>query len=94
LLFVGFLPAKGEMRQKKLAKLFEIGYNFVVYEAPHRMAQLLTECATLQPDRPLLIGREMTKIHEEFWRGTSTELLARYGEQKMQGEFVVLVGGN
>jgi 16S rRNA (cytidine1402-2'-O)-methyltransferase len=89
--FVGFLPPKGNKRLRKLEELFNSGYNFVVYEAPHRMAKFLEECVTLDAGRSLFIGREMTKIHEEFWKGSAEELRNCLTDKKMLGEFAILV---
>jgi 16S rRNA (cytidine1402-2'-O)-methyltransferase len=90
--FEGFLPMKG--RGDRLEFLSGESRTMVFYEAPHRLRQLLTEFeTTFGGDRPLVIARELTKLHEEFWRGTVAEAIAAYSQREPQGEFTVLVAG-
>ncbi len=66
--------------------------SFVLYESPHRIDKLLSEIAAIDPDRRVCVGREMTKIHEEFVVGTAKEALSRFSEEgERRGEFAVLV---
>ena len=68
--------------------------SFVVYESPHRIAKLLSCVAELDPERRVCVGREMTKIYEEFVVLPASEALARFsGPEEPRGEFAVLVAG-
>jgi len=66
----------------------------VLYEAPHRLARTLTDLATvIEGSRPVAFARELTKLHEEIWRGTLTEAIARCDAVEPRGEYVLVVGG-
>jgi len=68
--------------------------SFVLYESPYRIIALMEEIALADPGRRVCIGREMTKIHEEFLAGSAAEVLERLKEKgEMRGEFAVLVAG-
>lgn len=93
--FQGFLPAKSGQRRTTLERFRDAEHTIVVYEAPHRIREALEDIvAVLGPERPVVIARELTKVHEEFLRGTAAELLeklrARQGE--VRGEITLLVG--
>ncbi len=91
-LFDGFLPVKAGPRRRRLEELLGRGECFVCYEAPHRIESVLAEIAQLAPRRPLFVGREMTKIHEEYLGGTAGEILQNLkASDKIKGEFVLLV---
>jgi 16S rRNA (cytidine1402-2'-O)-methyltransferase len=89
--FVGFLPPK-KGRQKKLTELQDSSYTLIFYESPHRIAKLAGELATYFPERPVALVREISKLHEEVWRGTPDELTAHVEASKPKGEMVVIVG--
>lgn len=92
LLFAGFLPPKTGKRRKWLAEHLAWEGGIVLYESPHRILRLLEELKELAPQRKLLIGREMTKAHEEFLEGIPEKLLTELsGRARMLGEFSVLV---
>ncbi len=92
--FAGFLSPKAGRRRKRLAQLLEWGVPFILYESPHRIVKLLADLADMEPERRIVVAREMTKIHEEFVLGTVREVLERVEtEVRHQGEFAVLVGG-
>ncbi len=92
-LFEGFLPRKPGARNKTLESCFLSGKACVFFESPHRILRLLEEIASIDAERQVLIGREMTKMHEEYIRGEAENLRDRYakGEEMIKGEFVVLV---
>ncbi|ADK79471.1 16S rRNA (cytidine(1402)-2'-O)-methyltransferase [Sediminispirochaeta smaragdinae] len=93
-LFDGFLSPKAGKRKKRLEELLERGESFVLYESPHRIIKLLTDIADVDPERLVLIGREMTKFHEEYLQGSAQELLNDFsGRESIKGEFSVLVSG-
>lgn len=90
--FEGFLSPKGGKRRRRLEELLAQDQAFVVYESPFRIIKLLEDLLALEPDRMVLVGREMTKIYEEFLEGTPGELLQELQDRtKILGEFAVLV---
>ena len=92
--FEGFLPRKGSGRTRRLAALAAEERTLVLYEAPHRLARTIDDLvATLGGERSVAIGRELTKLHEEVWRGTLAEALARVAEVEPRGEHVIVVAG-
>ena len=92
-LFVGFLPGRPGRRRKVLAEALPGPGTTIFYASPHRVAKDLAIAREVAGDeRPAVIAREITKIHEEFDRGTLGELTDRWTEREGRGEFVVLVG--
>uniref|UniRef100_Q3APW8 Ribosomal RNA small subunit methyltransferase I n=1 Tax=Chlorobium chlorochromatii (strain CaD3) TaxID=340177 RepID=Q3APW8_CHLCH len=89
-LFGGFLPHK-KGRKTKLAQLSAIGQPFVLYESPYRIHKLLDELEAILPNAQLFIGREMTKLHEEYLTGSIEEMRQHLTSSKTKGEFVVIV---
>ena len=91
--FEGFLSPKSGKRRKRLAELLEQGDSFVLFESPHRVLKLLADLTDINSVRRVLLGRELTKVHEEVLEGTAQELLGRMEEKpSIKGEFVILVG--
>ncbi len=92
-LFWGYLPRRAGRRRKALEELSSLPYTAVAYESPHRIEDTLEALAELCPDRPLVIARELTKLHEEFLRGTVAELLGEVrGRGGLRGELVLVLG--
>lgn len=92
-LFRGFLPAKGGQRRRVLEQLAELDVSLVFYEAPHRILETLGDIASVMGARPVVLARELTKIHEEFLAGTAAELLDRLRQREaIRGEFTIVVG--
>jgi 16S rRNA (cytidine1402-2'-O)-methyltransferase len=91
--FEGFLPAKRSQRQQRLAQLCQESRTLILYEAPHRLRQMLPDLAVLGGDRPIVLARELTKLHEEFWRGTIAEAVAHYANHEPKGEFTLVIAG-
>ena len=90
--FDGFLSPKSGKRRKRVKELLKRGESFILYESPFRIQKLVKDIVDLEPQRFLLIGREMTKIYEEFIDGTAVEVLKILEErQKIKGEFSLLV---
>lgn len=91
--FLGFLPAKSGQRRTMLEAQQNAQHTIVVYEAPHRIAATMQDIAeTLGAERPVVLARELTKVHEEFIRGTAAEVLARVQEHELKGEITLLIG--
>ena len=92
--FEGFLPQK-KGRASRLEELREEPRTMVFYESPHRVVKTLGQLAeTFGPERRVAVCREISKLHEEYVRGTLDEALAHYSRNEPRGEFVIVVEGN
>ena len=92
--FAGFLPRTSAGRRKLLAQHADGDTTLVVFESPHRVVAALKDLvATLGADRPLAIGRELTKHFEEIFRGTAQAALAHFEAKVPRGEFTIVIGG-
>jgi 16S rRNA (cytidine1402-2'-O)-methyltransferase len=92
--FEGFLPRSGRERGERLAEIAAERRTTVLYEAPHRITRTISDLLdTCGPDRRVAIGRELTKLHEETWRGPLGEAASRPGAADPIGEFVVVLEG-
>ncbi|MDJ0531851.1 MAG: 16S rRNA (cytidine(1402)-2'-O)-methyltransferase [Xenococcaceae cyanobacterium MO_207.B15] len=93
--FEGFLPTKHSLRKERLESLKQETRTLIFYEAPHRLSTTLKDLSIVMgQDRPVVLGRELTKIHEEFWRGTLGEAIALYQETRQpKGEYTLVVAG-
>ena len=89
--FEGFLPQKGEKRKQKLQTLLDEGRTIVLFESPFRIHKLVDEITLLDSDRKMVIARELTKVYEEFIRGTSQEVSEFLNNRKLKGECVVII---
>ena len=90
--FFGFIPKKGKDRLRVLAKVRYSAQTIVIFESPNRLVSLLEDLiAADQENRKLVVAREMTKIHEEFFRGTVSEALGYFTENRVRGEITVVV---
>ncbi len=89
----GFLPRKGAERRRRMAALMADERTTVVLEAPARLAATLAELAVLDPERPVAVVRELTKLHEEVWRGPVSEAVTAFTARAARGEVVLVVGG-
>lgn len=91
--FVGFLPKKHNARADALCALKGEPRTIIAYESPNRLIDLLAAIVDVVGDRPVCVAREITKIHEEFFRGSASAAIAHYSEHPPRGEIVVLIGG-
>ena len=91
-LFAGFLPARSGERRRALERLRIEDRTIIFYEAPHRIEETLVDAREILGDRPACLAREVTKIHEEFRRGTLSELMASVAEKPARGEITLLIG--
>ncbi len=91
-LFVGFLPSRAGARRKKLEALKPEPRAVVLYEAPHRLADTLSDAAEILGARPGVVAREVTKIHEEFLRGSLAELRDAARKRAPRGEITLVIG--
>jgi 16S rRNA (cytidine1402-2'-O)-methyltransferase len=91
--FLGFLPAKAGQRAHVLESVRNEKSTLIFYEAPHRLLETLAEIERVMGPRPVVVAREMTKIHEEFLRGTAGEILASIKDRdSIRGEVTLLIG--
>lgn len=91
--FEGFLPHK-KGRQKRLEALTSSNATSVLYESPHRIVKLLEQLVAIAgPERMVSVSREISKMHEETVRGTTSEVLHHFQANAPRGEFVVVVAG-
>jgi 16S rRNA (cytidine1402-2'-O)-methyltransferase len=88
--FAGFLPPRAVQRKKALMRYQDESATVVFYEAPHRILETLADIEEVLGDRPLVVARELTKMHEEFSRGTAAEL--RQAGFPLKGEITLLIG--
>jgi 16S rRNA (cytidine1402-2'-O)-methyltransferase len=90
--FAGFAPRKAGKRRSFLRSLGELGHTCVLFESPHRLAATLAAMAAELGDRPLVLCREMTKLHEEILRGTAGEIAAAMAaRESVKGEIVLVI---
>ncbi|HSO95324.1 MAG TPA: 16S rRNA (cytidine(1402)-2'-O)-methyltransferase [Acidimicrobiia bacterium] len=92
--FEGFLPRRGTARRDRLGALAREPRTIVIFESPHHLAETLADLAgACGPDRPVVLARELTKLHEEVFRGTLAEAIAHADAREPRGEYVIVVGG-
>jgi 16S rRNA (cytidine1402-2'-O)-methyltransferase len=89
----GFLPRKGPERRRRLGALMADARTTVLLEAPPRLAATLAELSLHDPARPVAVVRELTKLHEEVWRGTLGAAAEAFADRTVRGEVVLVVGG-
>lgn len=92
--FEGFLPVKPGKRRKRLEQLREYPHTLVIYESVHRIRKTLADMAVIFGDRQVCLGREISKMHEEFIRGGAAEVSEHFEDIKPRGEFVIVIAGN
>jgi 16S rRNA (cytidine1402-2'-O)-methyltransferase len=91
--FEGFLPQKSAARRKRLAQLMDLEHTLIFYESPYRINKTVADCLDILGDRPACLAREISKLHEEFIRGTFSELMKALGKRKLKGEIVLVIAG-
>lgn len=92
--FVGFLPRESGARRRALGELRTRPETLIFYESPERVGACMSDMAeAFGPERPAVLARELTKMYEEFVRGTCKSLAARYAETAPRGECTLVVGG-
>lgn len=91
--FLGFLPRKTKERRALLASVRAAPRTLVLYEAPHRLRACLDDLLAVLGDRDACLARELTKLHEEWLRGTLTSLRAHYTREEPRGEYTLVIAG-
>lgn len=90
--FYGFLSINKKIRKEKLEQIKKENKTIILYEAPHKLKNTLEDLEEILENRKIVIARELTKIHEEFIKGTAKEILEKYTEPK--GEHVIIIEAN
>ena len=90
--FYGFLPLNKKLRKNKFEKIKRENKTIILYEAPHKINQTLKDILDELGDVNIVIARELTKIHEEFIRGTVSSIINKY--QELKGEIIIIIEGN
>ena len=90
--FLGYLPSRSEPRRSFLKSVAGREETSIVFETPHRIHETLSELAELLPDREIALGRELTKLHETWYRGTPAEVIRALGKED-RGEMVLVLSG-
>jgi 16S rRNA (cytidine1402-2'-O)-methyltransferase len=91
--FVGFLPPKGAARRRRLEELSERRETVVAFESPHRIEACLVDLDAVWGERPVVLARELTKLHEQVLRGSAREVRDALGASERRGEMVLVLSG-
>jgi 16S rRNA (cytidine1402-2'-O)-methyltransferase len=92
-LYLGYLPRKNAERERLLKKLSSTSYTLIFLEAPHRLLPALEQLQSELGDRQIAVGRELTKLHEEIFRGSLSEAVDHFTTHPPRGEFTLVVEG-
>jgi len=92
-LFLGYLPHKAGERRKALEQVAAVSSTLIFLESPHRIVESLEDILSMLGDRRICVGREMTKMFEEYWRGQVGGALEHFSSQPVRGEFTLVVAG-
>ncbi len=93
-LYLGYLPRKAKERQEFIGQIGNLAYTIIFLEAPHRLLEALSDLEDCLGDRPIAIARELTKVHEEIWRGFLSQARVYFTEKEPRGEFTLIIGGH
>lgn len=91
--FIGFLPRKDKALRAALESILSETRTVIAYESPKRLMATLAAIEAIMPERRLCVARELSKIHEEFVRGSAAEIRAHFERQPLKGEIVLMIGG-
>ena len=92
-LYLGYLPAKTSERHKFVGQIANLPYTLIFLESPHRILESLEDLHSLLGNRKICVAREMTKMFEEYWRGTVRGAVEHFKSQPARGEFTLVVEG-
>ena len=92
-LYLGYLPAKTSERHKFVGQIANLSYTLIFLESPHRIVESLEDLHLLLGDRKICVAREMTKMFEEYWRGSIGGAVQYFKSQPARGEFTLVVEG-
>ena len=91
-LFLGFLPLNKKTRKEKIEQIKNSRETIILYEAPHKLKNTLKDLEPILEDRKVVLARELTKIHEEYIRGTIQEIIEK--SEELKGEMILVIEGN
>lgn len=91
--YLGYLPRRPVERRRRLAEVVSLPYTLIFLETPHRLLEALEDLETVLGDRPIALARELTKLHEEVFRGTIRQAREHFTENEPRGEFTLVIGG-
>jgi 16S rRNA (cytidine1402-2'-O)-methyltransferase len=92
-LYLGYLPRRSSARKALAGQIAQLPYTLIFLEAPHRLLSGLADLETSLGDRQIAVARELTKVHEEIWRGTISTARAYFSTHAPRGEFTLVVAG-
>jgi 16S rRNA (cytidine1402-2'-O)-methyltransferase len=93
-LYLGYLPRKASERKALAKQVADLSHTLIFLEAPHRLLDSLSDLYSVLGDRPIAIARELTKLHEEIWRGNLAEAQQYFATNPPRGEFTLVVHGH
>ena len=94
IIFEGFLSPKSGRRKNRVKELLLTGSAFILYESPYRIVKLLTDIADIDSERRVVVGRELTKLHEEILSGTAEDVKNDFAQRtSIKGEFAIFISG-
>lgn len=93
-LYLGYLPRKSKERRRLLSEVADLSYTLIFLETPHRLLSAFKDLQEILGDRTIAVGRELTKLHEEIYRGKISAAYEHFSSQPPRGEFVLVVSGN
>ena len=89
--FFGFLVHKGKQRTQELQSVLSSKYVTILYESPHRLLKFLEEISSLEPQREIFMVKELTKMYQKSFKGTTLELYTQFKKENIKGEWVIVV---
>ena len=92
-LYLGYLPSKSSERRKAMEQVSSLNYTLIFLESPHRIVDSLEDILSVLGDRRICVAREMTKLYEEYWRGSISGALEYFKSKDPRGEFTLVVEG-
>ena len=92
-LYLGYLPHKSSERHKFVGQVSNLTYTLIFFESPHRIVESLEDILATLGDRRICVAREMTKMFEEYWRGTVSGAVEHFKSQPARGEFTLVIEG-
>ncbi|HEX3051650.1 MAG TPA: 16S rRNA (cytidine(1402)-2'-O)-methyltransferase [Aggregatilineaceae bacterium] len=92
-MFVGFLPRKQKALHEALTELVAERVTLIAYESPNRLVETLEAIHRVLGDRPVAVGRELTKLYEEIWRGPVSKAIEHFQTTEPKGEITLVIGG-
>ncbi|MDP1713749.1 MAG: 16S rRNA (cytidine(1402)-2'-O)-methyltransferase [Anaerolineales bacterium] len=92
-LYLGYLPHKSSERRKYVGQVSNLTYTIIFLESPHRILDSLEDILSVLGDRRICVAREMTKMYEEYWRGSASGAIEHFKSKEPRGEFTLVIEG-